>query len=162
MAFLLRDSMFRKKKTLLLFYFVIDLTTKTFNIKKGILGVTGTNTRQESELVLASLSNTVQMGSSSHKICITFGLLVLAHAAYSAAQHRAYLRLIKNDFTRLPLDILVQCLISLLIICYGVVHIAGAFKEIQSSAELENKNWEMLSNRQSFCSFNHRGKALFA
>ncbi|XP_036367372.1 uncharacterized protein LOC115222355 isoform X3 [Octopus sinensis] len=107
MAFLLRDSMFRKKKTLLLFYFVIDLTTKTFNIKKGILGVTGTNTRQESELVyvLASLSNTVQMGSSSHKICITFGLLVLAHAAYSAAQHRAYLRLIKNDFTRLPLDV---------------------------------------------------------
>lgn len=79
------------------------------------------------------------MGSTSHKICITFGLVALAHAAYSAAQHRAYLRLIESDFTRLPLDIILQCLLGLLVICYGVVHIAGAFKEIKSSAELENK-----------------------
>ncbi|KAK3584747.1 hypothetical protein CHS0354_002266 [Potamilus streckersoni] len=96
-----------------------------------------------------------------HKICVIVGLVALAHAAYSAAQHRAYLRLTEQEFTRLPWDILVQSLASLVLTCYGVVHVAGKFKEICASAELDNKTWDTLSNRQAFYSFNHRGRALY-
>jgi len=92
---------------------------------------------------------------------VILGLLALAHAAYSAAQHRTYLRLTEQDFGILPPDIFLQCIFGLLLTCYGVVNVAGNFKEIKASAEQDNKNWEMLSNRQGFNIFNHRGKALF-
>lgn len=101
------------------------------------------------------------MASFLHKFCVTFGLIALAHAAYSAAQHRTYLRLTEQEFTTLPQDIFVQCIFGLIMTYYGVVHVAGAFKEIRASAELESKTWDMLSNRQSFFVFNHRGKSMF-
>ncbi|KAI8770523.1 membrane magnesium transporter 1 [Biomphalaria glabrata] len=99
---------------------------------------------------------------AAHKLCVVLGLIALAHAAYSAAQHRTYLRLTEQEFTMLPLDILLQCIFALLITCYGVVHVAGNFKEIKASAEQDAKTWEMLSNRQGFNIFYHRGKALFS
>ncbi|XP_059172724.1 ER membrane protein complex subunit 5-like [Physella acuta] len=96
-----------------------------------------------------------------HKMCVVLGLVALAHAAYSAAQHRTYLRLTEQEFTMLPPDIFLQCALGLLITCYGVVNVAGNFKEIKASAEQDNKTWEMLANRQGFNIFHHRGKALF-
>ncbi|XP_002733118.1 ER membrane protein complex subunit 5-like [Saccoglossus kowalevskii] len=99
------------------------------------------------------------MATSSHAFVIV-GLLSLAHAAYSAAQHRAYLRLTEQEFTSLPSDIVLQCLISLLITIYGVVHLAGNFREIKAAAELENKSFDTASNRPSYYMFMHRGKVL--
>ncbi|KAK3096097.1 hypothetical protein FSP39_023209, partial [Pinctada imbricata] len=58
------------------------------------------------------------------------------------------------------LQIIIQCLVGLIITCYGVVHVAGIFREIRVSAESESKTWDMLSNRQAFYMFNHRGKAI--
>ncbi|VDI59286.1 ER membrane protein complex subunit 5-like [Mytilus galloprovincialis] len=95
------------------------------------------------------------------KICVILGLLAMAHAAYSAAQHRTYLRLTEQEFTSLPLDIILQCFVGLILTCYGVVHISGIFKEIRANADLDNKSWDMLSSRQSMYSFNHRGVALY-
>lgn len=43
---------------------------------------------------------------------------------------------------------------------YGVIYVAGDFKEIKASADLENKSWETFSNIASFYTFSHRGKAL--
>lgn len=43
---------------------------------------------------------------------------------------------------------------------YGVLQIAGDFKEIRANVELEEKSWETLRNNPSFYMFNHRGKAL--
>lgn len=42
---------------------------------------------------------------------------------------------------------------------YGVLYIAGDFKEIKASADLENKTWDTFRNIPSFYIFNHRGKA---
>lgn len=42
---------------------------------------------------------------------------------------------------------------------YGVMYVAGDFKEIKAAADLENKSWETFSNVPSFYTFNHRGKA---
>ncbi|XP_018563242.1 membrane magnesium transporter 1 [Anoplophora glabripennis] len=92
-----------------------------------------------------------------HRSILTIGFLSLFHAAYSAAQHRSYLRLNELDFAYLPHDITIQALISLFIIMYGVLHVAGDFKEIKASAELEDKSWETFRNIPSFYTFSHRG-----
>nr|XP_011447527.2 membrane magnesium transporter 1 [Crassostrea gigas] len=94
------------------------------------------------------------------KLCVFFGLAAMLHAAYSATQHRTYLRLTEQEFTILPIDIIVQCFFGLIFTCYGVVHVAGSFREICASAELESKTWDMLGNRQAFYSFCHRGMAI--
>ncbi|XP_076454024.1 ER membrane protein complex subunit 5-like [Babylonia areolata] len=98
---------------------------------------------------------------AASKLCVIMGLVALVHAAYSAAQHRTYLRLTEQEFTMLPHDILLQCVIGLLITCYGVVNVAGNFREIRASSEQETKTWDMLSNRGGFNIYHHRGKAMF-
>lgn len=104
------------------------------------------------------------------KLLLIIGLAGLCHAAYSATQHRNYLRLTEssNDFsttsssTLLPIDILVQTLVCLLLCCFGVISVAAKFKPIQITSEWENKVWDNIGNRTSFYSFNHRGKFLFS
>lgn len=43
---------------------------------------------------------------------------------------------------------------------YGVMQVAGDFKEIKASADLDNKSWETFRNIPSFYIFNHRGRFL--
>ncbi|GLG92475.1 hypothetical protein R5R35_012958 [Gryllus longicercus] len=100
------------------------------------------------------------MAKAIHKLILLSGLLSLFHAAYSAAQHRSYLRITEQEFVSLPIDILTQGIVSLFITLYGVMNIAGDFKEIRATVDLENKSWETLRNIPSFYVFNHRGKAL--
>ncbi|XP_023210439.1 ER membrane protein complex subunit 5 [Centruroides vittatus] len=95
-----------------------------------------------------------------YKVLVIVGLLSLIHAAYSAAQHRSYLRLTEQEFTQLPLDIIVQSVIGLIATMYGVLYVAGDFKEIRATVELENKSFETYGNRPSFYIFNHRGRVL--
>lgn len=95
-----------------------------------------------------------------HKLITFLGLMSILHAAYSAAQHRSYLRITEQEFTTLPIDILIQGIISLFMVMYGVMYIAGDFKEIRAVVDLENKSWETLRNLQSFQIFHHRGKSL--
>lgn len=110
------------------------------------------------------------MGFGGDRMCVSMGLLALAHAAYSAAQHRAYLRLTEQPFSALPADILLQSLAALVLTCYGLVRAAGIFRDIMAAgaaaagatpAEKDKKVWENVSNRPAFYTFNHRGKALF-
>lgn len=57
-------------------------------------------------------------------------------------------------------QILTQGIVSLFVAMYGIMHIAGDFKEIRATVDLENKSWETVRNIPSFYVFNHRGKAL--
>lgn len=102
------------------------------------------------------------MGSSVDKFFVTVGLLALVHAAYSAAQHRAYLRLTEQEFTTLPIDILLQTIVGLLLACIGIVRVVGHFREIRAVADMENRTWDTINVRASFYGFNHRGKMLFS
>lgn len=96
------------------------------------------------------------------KFLIAIGLLGLCHAAYSATQHRNYLRLIETEFTALPGDILVETLLSLFACCFGIITLKTKFKPIQITSEWEHKTWDNVATRTSFYSFNHRGKLLFS
>jgi hypothetical protein len=95
------------------------------------------------------------------KILLIIGLFALAHAGYSAAQHRVYVRLTEQRFERLPADIIVQTLVAFFACCIGTVQLFGKFKPILITAEWQNKTWDTLGNRPSFMTFNHRGKKLF-
>lgn len=92
------------------------------------------------------------------KLVFFVGFLSLIHAAYSAAQQRTYLRLTEQEFTMLPLDIIIQSLVSLVATMCGLLHIAGDFKEIRATMELQSKSWDMVGNRPSFYTFAHRGQ----
>lgn len=94
------------------------------------------------------------------KIAFFVGIISLFHAGYSAAQHRTYMRVTEQEFISLPTDIGVQGLLSLILAMYGILHIAGEFKEIRANVQLQNKSWETAGNRPMFYTFAHRGRAL--
>ncbi|XP_028176257.1 ER membrane protein complex subunit 5 [Ostrinia nubilalis] len=98
--------------------------------------------------------------ASFHKIIVIVGFISLFHSAFSAAQHRSYLRITAQEFTTLPLDIVVQAVTSLFAVMWGVLNVAGNLREIQAAAELNNIKWETQRNLPSFYIFNHRGRAL--
>jgi hypothetical protein len=106
------------------------------------------------------------------KLLLTIGLIGLCHAAFSATQHRNYIRLTEHDLdesikkpgtiTNLPLDILLQTILSLLLSCFGIISVSAKFRPIKITSEWENKTWDNVSTRSSFYTFNHRGKFLFS
>ncbi|RMC19696.1 hypothetical protein DUI87_03260 [Hirundo rustica rustica] len=70
---------------------------------------------------------------------VGLGLFALAHAAFSAAQHRSYMRLTEKEDETLPIDIVLQTLMAFAVTCYGIAHIAGEFKDMDATSELKNK-----------------------
>jgi len=102
------------------------------------------------------------MASLFDKFLVAVGLIALVHAAYSAAQHRAYLRLTEKEFTTLPSDVLIQTLTGLVVACYGIVRVVGRFKEIRPIADLEGRTWDSMSTHVAFYNFNHRGRLLMS
>ena len=96
------------------------------------------------------------MRNSLTKVLCFCGILSLIHVAYSAAKHRSYLRLTEQEFTMLPVDIIIQGLLSLYGTMYAVLLLTGEFKEIRANEGMENKSWETLKNRPSFYIFSHR------
>uniref|UniRef100_A0A3Q1NMV1 Membrane magnesium transporter n=1 Tax=Bos taurus TaxID=9913 RepID=A0A3Q1NMV1_BOVIN len=60
----------------------------------------------------------------------------------------------------LPIDIVLQTLLALAVTCYGIVHIAGEFKDMDATSELKNKTFDTLRNHPSFYVFNHHGRVL--
>uniref|UniRef100_A0A8D2JQ62 Membrane magnesium transporter n=1 Tax=Sciurus vulgaris TaxID=55149 RepID=A0A8D2JQ62_SCIVU len=101
------------------------------------------------------------MAPSLRKGLVGIGLFALAHAAFSAAQHRSYMRLTDREDESLPMDTVLQTLLAFAVTCYGTVHIAGEFKDLDAASELRNETSDTLRNHPSFYVFNHRGRGLF-
>jgi hypothetical protein len=75
--------------------------------------------------------------SSLWKFACAISLLSLAHCAYSAAQHRSYLRLAGQPFTGLPADIVIQTIFSLLLAIYACSIIAGDFQLSRNDQQVQ-------------------------
>ena len=89
------------------------------------------------------------------------GLLSLFHSAYSAAQHRSYVRLVEQQFNGLPADIVIQSVVSLLVTIVAIVWLNGSqLKEIRALDDLNEKSVDSINNRPNFYLFNHRGRLL--
>ncbi|KAK0394903.1 hypothetical protein QR680_001000 [Steinernema hermaphroditum] len=100
------------------------------------------------------------ISQSTYKFICIASLLSLMHCAYSAAQHRFYLRLIGEPFTRLPIDIVLQTLLSLIVLVYSASYVAGEFRPIRGDHLSSKKTWDTVGNCPSFYAFEHRGKTL--
>ncbi|RWS13105.1 membrane magnesium transporter 1-like protein [Dinothrombium tinctorium] len=95
------------------------------------------------------------------KAVIFVSIVSLLHSTFSATQYRSYLRLVEQPFAGvLPLDILLQALLSLLLALVAIVNVCANFKEIRALDDLKYKSVETISNRASFYCFNHRGRLL--
>ncbi|CUT99654.1 magnesium transporter [Echinococcus multilocularis] len=71
---------------------------------------------------------------------VIFGLVTLVHAAYSAIQHRTYLKLTGVHFDYLPPDIFWQTIIGLAITIAGVIRVAGDFSLINTTTDPRNSH----------------------
>ncbi|RUO98198.1 membrane magnesium transporter-domain-containing protein [Jimgerdemannia flammicorona] len=94
--------------------------------------------------------------------CVT-GLLLLSHSAYSTYERTtrtdlAYLKAVDRSETGLPLDIIIECLVSVLFFMVGVTLVAGDLKEILMETEMSKQTIDKLDARPSFITFNHRGR----
>ncbi|XP_070458160.1 ER membrane protein complex subunit 5-like isoform X2 [Equus przewalskii] len=116
---------------------------------------------RRSSLLLLGCCSAGMMAPSLWRGLVGIGLFALAHAAFSAAQHRSYMRLTEKEDESLPIDIVLQTLLAFAVTCYGIVHNEGEFKDVDAASELKNKTFDAFRNHPSFCVFNHRGRVLF-
>ncbi|CAJ0951509.1 unnamed protein product, partial [Mesorhabditis belari] len=101
------------------------------------------------------------MGASFLEKSVTIAALFsLLHCAYSAAQHRFYLRLTEQPFTHLPLDIVVQTLVSLVALIYGASRVAGTLEPIRADIQNRRRTWDEVGSCLSFSTFDHRSRML--
>uniref|UniRef100_A0A8C9LL84 Membrane magnesium transporter n=1 Tax=Piliocolobus tephrosceles TaxID=591936 RepID=A0A8C9LL84_9PRIM len=83
--------------------------------------------------------------SSSLPHCSGFCLFVYDSVELRPSQRglhsadRSYMRLTEKEDESLPIDIVLQTLLAFAVTCYGIVHIAGEFKDMDATSELKNK-----------------------
>ncbi|KRZ14711.1 Membrane magnesium transporter -like protein [Trichinella zimbabwensis] len=87
-------------------------------------------------------------------------LLLLIHCAYSGLSHRSFSKIVKLEIFKLPLDIVIECLLALFAVIFFSASVAGDFVPIRVYVQLNDKPFESFFNRPTFYSFNHRAKAL--
>ncbi|KAG0044309.1 Membrane magnesium transporter 1 [Gryganskiella cystojenkinii] len=102
-----------------------------------------------------------QAPSQLGRIICFLGFLLLFHSGYSTFEHLSYLKAVDGHEDGLPLDIMVELLVSVALFGLGIVMVADDFKEILMETEMAKQSIESLDARPSFYSFNHRGRAVF-
>eukprot|EP00262_Sarcandra_glabra_P011516 TRINITY_DN277_c0_g1_i2.p1 TRINITY_DN277_c0_g1~~TRINITY_DN277_c0_g1_i2.p1 ORF type:complete len:107 (-),score=8.57 TRINITY_DN277_c0_g1_i2:242-562(-) len=85
-----------------------------------------------------------------------FGGLLLAHAAYSTIQYRGVLKIVEEEFSGPPLNVVVELLLGLAFCMWAALSVPGKFLSIQPDSE-ENRFVSLPANLD-FMVFNHRSK----
>lgn len=94
------------------------------------------------------------------KLGVLLSFMSLAHAAFSAAQYRGFLRVSEQPFEgQLPVDIVAQTIVSLLVLLYSIVSVTGELKVIKADLSFGSKHHDQVfgPHPPSFWTFNHRG-----
>lgn len=91
---------------------------------------------------------------------VVVGMLMILHAGMGSAHHRANLRLSEQPYDGLPVDITTQCVIGFVIACFGISKVAGEFKDISATNDLNRKTLDSITNVPSFYHFAHRGRSI--
>ncbi|XP_064394522.1 ER membrane protein complex subunit 5-like [Halichondria panicea] len=90
------------------------------------------------------------------KAVLVLGFILLGHSAFSAEQHRSFLKLAEEEYSYLPKDIAFECLMASVLCVFGVLSLMGKFKDIKLTTELNTQSFETVDNRLGFMTFNHR------
>ncbi|KAJ2650906.1 E3 ubiquitin-protein ligase pub1 [Coemansia sp. RSA 1250] len=86
--------------------------------------------------------------------------VVMLHSGYSAREYLLYSKSIGRQDLALPLEIVLECLASLLIMTVALVIGVGELKPISYEAEMKRYSIDGVFSRPSFQVFNHRGRYL--
>ncbi|CBI32770.3 hypothetical protein AAG906_014544 [Vitis piasezkii] len=86
-----------------------------------------------------------------------FGVLILAHAAYSTIQYRGLLKIMEEEFSGPPMTVLAEVLLGLGLCMWAGLTVPGKFLSIHPDSE-ENRIVSLPLN-VDFMIFNHRGRA---
>ncbi|KAI8816062.1 magnesium transporter [Fimicolochytrium jonesii] len=89
------------------------------------------------------------------------GFLLLIHSGYSAYEHLAYVKIIGKHEESLPIDIILECIISVILCSVGLSLVAGEFKPISLEKQLTQMSVDAIDSRPSFRTLNHRGTTVF-
>ncbi|KAI8073366.1 membrane magnesium transporter-domain-containing protein, partial [Gongronella butleri] len=84
------------------------------------------------------------------------GTLFLLHSAFSTYEHLSYLKAADLDKSSIPLEIVMECVVSALVALIGVVMNAQPFKNILMQEEIKKMTIDRMDTRSSFISFDHR------
>ncbi|XP_010558170.1 PREDICTED: membrane magnesium transporter [Tarenaya hassleriana] len=85
-----------------------------------------------------------------------FGVLILAHAAYSTIQYRGLLKIMEEEFSGPPMNVVLELIIGLILCMWAALTVPGKFLSIHPDSE-ENRVVS-LSDNLDFMIFNHRGQ----
>ncbi|XP_077224698.1 membrane magnesium transporter-like [Tasmannia lanceolata] len=85
-----------------------------------------------------------------------FGSLLLAHSAYSTIQYRGMVKIVEEEFSGPPMNVLMELVLGLGFCVWAALSVPGKFLSIQPYSE-ENRLVSLPPNLD-FMIFNHRGK----
>ncbi|TYI65578.1 hypothetical protein E1A91_D09G166800v1 [Gossypium mustelinum] len=86
------------------------------------------------------------------------GVLFLFHAAYSTIQYRGLLKIMEEEFSGPPMNVVLELLLGFVFCISAALTVPGNFLSIHPDSE-ENRIVSLSANLD-FMIFNHRGKAL--
>ncbi|KAJ4704937.1 membrane magnesium transporter [Melia azedarach] len=84
------------------------------------------------------------------------GVVILAHAAYSTVQYRGLLKIMEEEFSNPPMNVVVELLLGLVLCMWAALTVPGKFMSIHPDSE-DNRMVSLPGNLE-FMIFNHRGK----
>ncbi|KAI9261394.1 magnesium transporter [Phascolomyces articulosus] len=96
------------------------------------------------------------MSQFAGKVLALISTLFLAHSAYSTYEHLNYLKAVEQSEAVLPVEIVVECLLSALVTLFGVIISAQPFKNIHLESQMATMTIDKFDTRPSFVGFNHR------
>lgn len=94
------------------------------------------------------------------RMTVFLGLVLILHSGISSARHRSLIRLSEVPYEGLPIDIFVQCIIGFLIASFGITKVAGEFRDISATTDMNSKTMDSITNIPSFYHFAHRGRVI--
>ncbi|NP_001278487.1 Membrane magnesium transporter-like [Zea mays] len=86
------------------------------------------------------------------------GGAILAHAAYATIQYRAVLKITEEEFSRPPMDVMMELLLGLVLCMWAGLAVPTKFLSVLPHSD-ENRIVSLPANLD-FMIFNHRGRAL--
>ncbi|KAL9426779.1 hypothetical protein AB3S75_033544 [Citrus x aurantiifolia] len=84
------------------------------------------------------------------------GVSILAHAAYSTVQYRGLLKIMEEEFSNPPMNMVIELLLGLVLCMWAALTVPGKFLSIHPDSE-ENRMVSLPGNLD-FMIFNHRAK----
>eukprot|EP00615_Pteridomonas_danica_P001583 CAMPEP_0114336656 /NCGR_PEP_ID=MMETSP0101-20121206/5859_1 /TAXON_ID=38822 ORGANISM="Pteridomonas danica, Strain PT" /NCGR_SAMPLE_ID=MMETSP0101 /ASSEMBLY_ACC=CAM_ASM_000211 /LENGTH=105 /DNA_ID=CAMNT_0001468665 /DNA_START=41 /DNA_END=358 /DNA_ORIENTATION=+ len=88
------------------------------------------------------------------------GMLILIHAAYSAAHYKALVADLNEKTQGPPLDVMVEVAVGFAICMIGSVMSAQKLRPVKGGYDTMNKTFDSLSSPPDFHTFSHRGQVL--